>query len=106
MDKLQFVPMAFIHNLKYMGIGMIGIFLIIGIIMGEEEYVNKNGELRISLKAVKCCSGPKIRKGEFKVPELKKLPANTTAQKASQPAQQAAPQSFGTNVPFDDECPF
>lgn len=79
--------------------------MFIGIIMGEEEYMNKNGEVRISLKAVRCCAGPKIRKGEFKVPELKKLPANNTPQ-ANQPAQQAAPQSFGTNVPFDDECPF
>lgn len=80
--------------------------MFIGIIMGEEEYMNKNGEVRISLKAVRCCAGPKIRKGEFKVPELKKLPANPTAQKAGQPVQQAAQQSFGTNVPFDDECPF
>ena len=41
MDKLQFVPMAFINNLKYMGIGMIGIFLIIGIIMGATYAIGK-----------------------------------------------------------------
>ena len=79
--------------------------MFIGIIMGEEEYLNKNGELRISLKAVKCCAGPKIRKGEFKVPELKKLPADNTAQ-AKPPAPPAAQASTGTGVPFDDECPF
>lgn len=41
MDKLQFVPMAFVNNLKYMGIGMIGIFLIIGIIMGATYAIGK-----------------------------------------------------------------
>ncbi len=41
MDKLQFVPMAFVNNLKYMGIGMIGIFLIIGIIMAATYAIGK-----------------------------------------------------------------
>ena len=27
-------PMRFVENLKYMGIGMLGIFIIIGVIMG------------------------------------------------------------------------
>ena len=27
-------PMRFVENLKYMGIGMLGVFIIIGVIMG------------------------------------------------------------------------
>lgn len=33
LSKLQFKPGAFINNLVYMGIGMLGIFIIIGVIM-------------------------------------------------------------------------
>jgi hypothetical protein len=33
LSKLQLKPGAFISNLVYMGIGMIGIFIIIGVIM-------------------------------------------------------------------------
>lgn len=33
MDKLQFKPLEFINNLKYMGIGMLGVFMIVAIIM-------------------------------------------------------------------------
>ncbi len=34
MDKLHFEPMEFVNNLKYMGLGLLGTFLIIGIIIG------------------------------------------------------------------------
>ncbi len=30
---MYFNPMAFVDNLKYMGIGMLGVFMIIGIII-------------------------------------------------------------------------
>jgi hypothetical protein len=30
---MQFEPFAFVENLKYMGVGMLGVFLIIGIIV-------------------------------------------------------------------------
>ncbi len=32
--EFNFIPMNFVENLKYMGIGMLGIFIIIGIIIG------------------------------------------------------------------------
>lgn len=32
MDNLQFVPAKFVENLQYMGVGMLGVFIIIGII--------------------------------------------------------------------------
>ena len=31
---LYFNPMKFVENLKYMGIGMLGVFIIVGVIMG------------------------------------------------------------------------
>ena len=30
---MQFEPMEFVNNLKYMGVGMLGVFMIIGIIV-------------------------------------------------------------------------
>ena len=33
MGDLQFKPMEFIYNLKTMGLGMLGVFIIIGIII-------------------------------------------------------------------------
>lgn len=37
---LEFNPMAFIHNLKYMGVGMLVIFVVIGIIILATKLVN------------------------------------------------------------------
>ena len=33
MDNLQFDPMAFAENLNYMGIGLLGVFMIVGVII-------------------------------------------------------------------------
>ena len=38
--NLQFDPMAFIENLKHMGVGMLVIFAIIGIIILATKLVN------------------------------------------------------------------
>lgn len=38
--QLQFDPMAFVHNLKYMGIGMLVIFAVIGLIILTTKLVN------------------------------------------------------------------
>ena len=37
---LDFNPMAFVENLQYMGIGMLVIFVVIGIIIGTTKLVN------------------------------------------------------------------
>lgn len=34
MLSFYFQPIEFVKNLKYMGIGMLGVFIIIGVIMG------------------------------------------------------------------------
>ena len=37
---LEFNPMAFIDNLEHMGVGMVVIFVVIGIIIGATSLVN------------------------------------------------------------------
>lgn len=41
MENLIFKPLEFINNLKYMGIGMLGIFMIIAIIMGATYLIGR-----------------------------------------------------------------
>ena len=38
---LPFNPIKFVENLKYMGIGMLGVFIIIGIIMAATYVIGK-----------------------------------------------------------------
>lgn len=38
---MTFDPMAFVNNLKYMGIGMLGIFVAIGVIVLVTVLLNK-----------------------------------------------------------------
>lgn len=39
--NLEFNPMAFVENLKHMGVGMLVIFVIIGVIILATKLVNK-----------------------------------------------------------------
>lgn len=38
---MNFNPFAFIENLRYMGLGMLGIFVVIGVIIGITALMNK-----------------------------------------------------------------
>lgn len=38
---MQFNPMNFVYNLEYMGVGMLGIFVVIGIIIVATMLINK-----------------------------------------------------------------
>ena len=38
---LKINPMAFVENLKYMAVGMLGVFMIIGIIIGATVLLKK-----------------------------------------------------------------
>lgn len=48
---------------------------LIGLVIGYEEYNTDRGEVKESAKARFACSAARIRSGDFKVPELKKLEA-------------------------------
>ncbi len=41
MNNLYFKPLEFVKNLKVMGVGLVGIFLIIGIIMAATYIIGK-----------------------------------------------------------------
>ncbi len=38
---MEFHPMGFVENLKYMGIGMLGVFIIVGIIILATYVIGK-----------------------------------------------------------------
>ena len=38
---MEFNPINFVHSLKYMGVGMLGVFMIIGIIVGATYAISK-----------------------------------------------------------------
>lgn len=66
---------------------------LVGIVLGEEEYEGNDGNIKTRLYVSRECEVEKIRKGEFKVPELKKL------------VQASVDDKPDMNVP-DEEVPF
>lgn len=69
----------------------------LGVVFGYEEYEANDGDIKQRLYLKSCMSADRIRKGDFKVPELKKL-------KKEQPANSPVPGFQPLNdedVPFD-----
>lgn len=60
---------------------------LVGLVIGEEEFVNSSGKMRTRTYVNAVRSVDVIRKGEFEVPELKKLDATKTTSPASKPAE-------------------
>lgn len=52
---------------------------LVGLVLGEEEYTGNDGSTKTRLYVVREMSVDDIRAGKFKVPELKKLAAPTSA---------------------------
>ena len=50
---MQFKPMEFIYNLKYMGIGMLGVLMIVAIIMIATYAINATINRLAAVKAMK-----------------------------------------------------
>lgn len=77
--------------------------LIFGAVIGEEEYINKDGKVKTRQYIADTLPAADIRAGKFEVPALKKLKgnsSNTPAPAAENPA---------TNAPIEtgvEECPF
>lgn len=72
---------------------------ILGVVLCEEEYENNRGEVKTGLKVYSCMSADRIRQGEFKVPELKKL-------KQGSGSTTPAPMPEGFTPMTDDDLPF
>lgn len=73
----------------------------IGVVLAEEEYLNKNNEIKTRLYVAEKRSGKAIRDGDYKVPALKKLPAQQ-----AQNYQKTAQQDFAPLDDDDAELPF
>ncbi|MDO4801244.1 MAG: hypothetical protein Q4A15_03680 [Prevotellaceae bacterium] len=51
---------------------------LVGIVLGEEEYIKNNGDIGTRLYVSYECDAEKIRKGDFKVPDKKVIDRPTT----------------------------
>lgn len=76
----------------------------IGLVLGEEEYINNSGEVkkRLYVKDVKTVE--QIRNGDFKIPELKTIQNNPNAT-SSVPNMSVSAGEF-IPIPTDEELPF
>ena len=73
---------------------------LVGLVIGEEEFVNSSGKMRTRTYVNAIRSVDVIREGKFEVPELKKLSADKVS--ASTPA---ASQPFQNPFDNDDSAP-
>lgn len=75
---------------------------LVGIILGEEEYVGNDGETKTRLYAYRECPVEDIANGNFKVPKLKKLkeenlPGSTDTSFMDVPEESPFASPFGSN---------
>lgn len=70
---------------------------VLGIVIGYEEYEANDGNVKERTRIASCISAEKVRKGDFKVPELKKLKESTASKSA--PTEGFTPMT-------DDDLPF
>lgn len=73
---------------------------ILGIVFGYEEYEANDGSIKERLYVRSCMSADRIRQGDYKVPELKKLKPSKSADPAA-----GIPEGF-MSVIDDSELPF
>jgi hypothetical protein len=77
--------------------------LIFGAVIGEEEYINKDGKLKVRQYIADTLPAADIRAGKFEVPALKKLKGNDSRTPASAAEIPATTAPVETGV---EECPF
>lgn len=73
----------------------------VGVVLGEEEYITKKGEVKTRLYVAEKRSGKSIREGDFKIPDLKKIDRSKVGSAYTTPNQDFAP-----IVDNDDDLPF
>lgn len=71
---------------------------LVGVVLGYEEYEANDGSTKERLRVASVMSADRIRKGDYKVPELKRLKASATA-----PAASPVP---GFSPVAEDDLPF
>ena len=71
----------------------------VGLVLGEEEYENNNGEIKTRLYVSQVKTVEQIKNGDFKVPELKKI-------KKKEPVPSVSNSEFTVFDNADDGLPF
>lgn len=77
--------------------------LIFGAVIGEEEYINKDGKLKVRQYIADTLPAADIRAGKFEVPPLKKLKGSDSSTPAPAAGNPATTTPVETGV---EECPF
>lgn len=80
---------------------LVGKFM--GVVLGEEEYLDKEGKVKTRLYVDQVRSGKAIRDGDYKIPDLKKLPAGSSAPAAT---YSAPANDYAVLTDDDAELPF
>lgn len=78
----------------------------VGLVLAEEEYQKQNGSIGTRLYVAQVHSVDAIKKGEYKVPELKKLSSEAAQASSAAPAYAGGSSSGYENIPSDDDLPF
>jgi hypothetical protein len=68
---------------------------LIGLVFGEEEYVGNDGAIKTRLVVTHIKTVEEIKNGDFKIPEIKRLPASVVDAVSS-----SAPVGIDDDVPF------
>ena len=74
---------------------------LVGMILGEEEYIGNDGSIKTRLYVVREVSVDDIREGKFKVPEIKRLPASEGTAKPSDDGFMNIPEGTNEETPFN-----
>ena len=77
----------------------------LGLVISEEEYRNKAGEIKVRMVADRCHSIQKIQAGEFTVPPIKKLKDDGFRNKPAQIGGGSVAADFAEPT-SNQECPF
>lgn len=56
----------------------------VGIVLGEEEFLGRDGAVKTRLKADRCASVDDVRAGKVKTPPVKKLPPQITPEQSKE----------------------
>lgn len=75
----------------------------VGVVLFEEEYIDKNGKVQVSLKVDKAHSLEVIKSGDFKVPERKAVAQTTSTQSAFGTFGSKPTTTTNQSDPFADE---
>lgn len=78
----------------------------IGVVLGEEEYLNGKGELKTRLYVAEKRSGKAIRDGDYSVPVLKKLSTQDAGVSSGYSSYSTSASDFATLEDDDAQLPF